>query len=109
MDPSKAGIENVIQTKILIRSSDIVCNHLSHIYSYTKNDNSYPQSVKLVDVKPIPKKDAHTLLKNYSPVSLIPMVSKLFERAMYSQMLAYIDTFLSPDLFGYKVLVQNSV
>ena len=39
LDPSKAGIENNIPTKILISTSDIVCTHLSHIYNYTKNDN----------------------------------------------------------------------
>ena len=41
-------------------------------------------------------------MKNYRPVSLIPIVSKLFERYMYNQMLAYIETFLSPYLFGYR-------
>ena len=44
----------------------------------------------------------HAHLKNYRPVSLIPIVSKLFERDMYSQILAYINTFLSPYLFGYR-------
>ena len=92
LDPSKAGIENNIPTKILISSSDIVCNHLSHIYNYTKNDNAYPQSLKLADVT----------LKDYRPVSLIPIVSKLFERDMYSLILAYIDTFLPSYLLGYR-------
>ena len=102
LDPRKAGIENDIPAKILISTSDIVCTHLSHIYNSTKNYNSYPRSLKLADVTPIHKKDARTLMKNYRPVSLIPIVSKLFERDMYSQILAYIDTFLSPYLFGYR-------
>ena len=41
-------------------------------------------------------------MKNYRPVSLLPIVSKLFERNMYNQILAYIDTFLSPYLFGFR-------
>ena len=102
MDPRKAGIENDIPAKILISSSDIVCTYLSHIYYFSKNYNTYPQSLKFADVTPIHKKDAHTLLNNYLPVSLIPIVSKLFERDMYSQILAYIDKFLSPYLFGYR-------
>ena len=102
LDPRKAGIENDIPIKILISSSDIVCTHLSHIYNSTKNDNIYPQSLKLADVTPIHKKDACTLFKNYRPVSLIPVVSKLFERDIYNQILAYIDKFLSPYLFGYR-------
>ena len=102
LDPRKAGIENDIPVKILITTSDIVCTHLSQIYNSTKNENIYPQSLKLADVTPIHKKDALTSLKNYRPVSLIPIVSKLFERDMYSQILAYIETFLSPYLFGYR-------
>ena len=51
---------------------------------------------------PIHKKEETTLLKNYRPVSLIPVVSKLFERDMYNQILSYIDKFLSPYLFGYR-------
>ena len=102
MDPGKASIENDIPVKILITTSDIVCTHLSQIYNSTKNENIYPQSLKLADVTPIHKKDALTSLKNDRPVSLIPIVSKLFERDMYSQILAYIETFLSPYLFGYR-------
>ena len=41
-------------------------------------------------------------MKNYRPVSLLPIVSKLFERNMYNQILAYIDKFLSPYLFGFR-------
>ena len=77
LDPRKAGIENDIPTNILITTSDIVCIHLSQIYNSTKNGNIHP--LKLVDVIPIHKKDAHTM-KNYRTVSLIPIVSKLYER-----------------------------
>ena len=58
--------------------------------------------MKLADVTPIHKKDETTLLKNYRPVSLIPVVSKLFERQMYNQILSYIDKLLPTYLFGYR-------
>ena len=89
MDQKKASIENDIPTKILIGSGDIVCVHFSNIYNY-------PQSLKEADVTPIYKKEERILLKNYRPVSLIPIISKLFERDMYNQILLYIDKFLSP-------------
>ena len=58
--------------------------------------------MKVADVTPIHKKDEATLMKNYRPVSLIPIVSKLFERDMYNQILSYIDKFISPYIFGYR-------
>ena len=102
LDPKKAGIENDLPAKVLIGSSDIVDEYLSSIYNNAKNKNTYPQQLKLADVTPIHKKDETTLMKNYRPISLIPIVSKLFERHMYNQILSYIDKFLSPFLFGYR-------
>ena len=102
LNPKKSGVENDLPTKILIGSSDIVSPHLAAIYNNCKNANMYPVNLKLADVTPIHKKDETTLMKNYRPVSLIPIVSKLFERDMYNQILSYIDKFLSPYLFGYR-------
>ena len=102
LDSKKAGIENDIPTKILIGSKDIVASHSSMIYNNSKNAMKYPANLKLADVTPIHKKDETTLMKNYRPVSLIPIVSKLFERDMYDQILLYIDKYLSQYLFGYR-------
>ena len=60
-------------------------------------------SLKLADVTPIHKKEEKTLLKYYRPVSLIPIISKLFERDMYNQISMYINKYLSPYLFGYRI------
>ena len=51
---------------------------------------------------PIHKKDEKTLMKHYRPVSVLPIVSKLFERNMYNEILVYIDKFLSPYLCGFR-------
>ena len=41
-------------------------------------------------------------MKNYRPVSLLPIISKVFERIMYNQMFLYINNHLSPYIFGYR-------
>ena len=102
LNPDKARIKNDIPVKILIASKDIVSYYLSNIYNDCKHDNQYPLSLKASGVTPIHKKDEKTAMKNYRPVSLIPIVSKLFERNMYDQILEYINNFLSPYLFGYR-------
>ena len=75
---------------------------MSNIYNTSKNDQKYPISLKVADVTPIHKSKEHFLLKNYRPVSLIPIVSKLFERNMFDQISTYIEKFLSPYLFGCR-------
>ena len=102
LNPNNASIENDIPAKIFIVSKDIVSYYLSNIYNDCKQDNKYHLSLKAADVTPIHKKDEKTTMKNYRPVSLIPIVSKLFERNMYDQILEYINNFLSPYIFGYR-------
>ena len=48
------------------------------------------------------KKLEAVLKENYRPVSLLPVVSKIFERLMQYQMKPYIEKYLSPYLCGYR-------
>ena len=94
LNPNKASLENDIPAEILIASKDIVSYYLSNIYIYIynncKQDNKYPLSLTAAEVTSIHKKYEKTAMKNYRPVSLIPIVSKFFERNMYDQILVYI-------------------
>ena len=62
----------------------------------------FPNELKLADVTPVFKKDDATLVKNYRPISVLPTVSKVFERLMQKQISKYIDKFLSTHLCGYR-------
>ena len=102
LNTKKATMENDIPIKVLIGSNDLVGTCLSSIYNNSKNAQSYPPSLKVADVTPLPKTKEKILFKQYRPVSLIPIVSKLFERDMFDQIYSYIDKYLSPYLFGYR-------
>ena len=103
LEIKKASIENDIPAKILIGSNEIVSNYLANIYNNSKNNSNYPPLLKLGTVTPINKKTTRTLLKkDYCPISLIPIIFKLYEKNMYDQIYSYIDKFLSPYLFGYR-------
>ena len=39
---------------------------------------------------------------NYRPVSILPVISKIFERIIFDQIPSYIDSFLSPFLSGFR-------
>ena len=102
LDPKKASIVNDIPAEILIGANDIVSSYLANIYNDSKNSQKYPSSMKNADVTPIHKENVTTNKKNYRPISLTVILSKLFEKNMYSQIFSYIETFLSPHLFGYR-------
>ena len=48
------------------------------------------------------KKEDASLLKNYRPVSVLLVVSKIYEIIMQKQILEYTDKHLSPHLCGYR-------
>ena len=56
----------------------------------------FSKDLKLADVTPVLKKEDALFLKNYRPVSVLPVVSKIRERIMQKQILEYIDKHLSP-------------
>ena len=46
------------------------------------HSNKFPTKLKYADITPIYKKLESVFVKNYRPVSILPMVSKIFERLM---------------------------
>ena len=102
LDPKKASVENDIPCKLLKESNGLVSHYLSTIYNDSKNSSKFPVSLKCADVTPIHKEKETTIKKNYRPVSLLPILSKLYERKMYDSIFLYIEKFLSPYLFGYR-------
>ena len=94
--PKKACIGNDIPTKVLMGNSDIVCDLLAKIYNKSKDNKDYPTSMKIADVIPVYKpneKNERVFKKNYRPVSLTYIVSKVFERNMFNEINQYIDKF----------------
>ena len=103
LDLKKAGVENDIPSKLLIETSDIVSQHLANIYNNSKVTGEFPQKLKRATIIPINKKKTRALSKrDYRPVSLLPVVSKLYEKDMHEQIKSYMNKYLSPYLFGYR-------
>ena len=58
--------------------------------------------LKLADVKPVHKKKSRLGKTNYRPVSLLPNISKIFERCMHGQIAEYFETTLSKFQCGFR-------
>ena len=53
-------------------------------------NKNFPENLKLVDVTPIFKKKDNIFVENCRPVSVLPTVSKIFERIMQKQITDFI-------------------
>ena len=69
-----------IPAKILKSNSDICTPYLKGILDSSINNGTFPKNLKLADVLPIFKTKDSTLKNNYRPISILPTISKVFER-----------------------------
>ena len=103
LNEKKSGTFMNIPVKILKEAADIVAEPLTQIW---KDEivvgKKFASQLKLGDITPLHKKLENILKENYRPVSLLPVISKLFEKLMQRQMKGFIENFLSPYLCGYR-------
>ena len=64
--------------------------------------SEYPASLKYVDITPIFKKDDKTDKTNYRPTSIVPNLSKIYERFMQNKMYPYLNQILSKHQCGFR-------
>ena len=63
---------------------------------------SFPGSLKLENIIPVHKEDEPTDKENYKPVSILPLLSKTFERLMCDQLKEYLGQYLNSLLCGFR-------
>ena len=102
LDDKKASMSSSIPPKILKENSSICCTPLKAIINNGISNSCFDGGLKLADVAPVHKSEETTNKKNYRNVSLLPVVSKIFEKIMQSQISLYTEKFLSPFLCGYR-------
>ena len=64
----------------------------------------FPDKLKIAKVVPIYKKGEHTQLCNYRAISLLPAISKVIEKIMYSQLDNFFKTqqHLYANKYGFR-------
>ena len=73
---------------VLIRPITIILNH-------SLRTGIFQDELKIAKVIPLHKKDDLTSISNYRPISILPSISKIFERVMFNQLYSY---FIENDL-----------
>ena len=84
LNPKKATTFENIPPKILKNNSDIFSEPSQEIFNNCIRSSTFPDELKCADVFSLHKRKESTVKKNYRPVSVLPTVSKVFERGFYS-------------------------
>ena len=102
LDINKPTAFNNIPVRFLVENNDIVLPFITNIYNDSLSNLDYPTLLKVADITPVHKKDDTTKKDNHRSVSILPVISKIFERIIFDQISSYIDSCLSPFLSGLR-------
>ena len=80
-----------IPCKLLKIAADIVAPSLTSILNQSISVGIFPIDWKLARVSPVFKKGKKSDLNNYRPISVIPIVAKIFEQIIYNQLYKYLN------------------
>ena len=98
-----AGIDG-LSTKILKLLIPTITPHLVHLFNLCLSEGNFPSHFKRAIVVPIFKSGSPFSFTNYRPISLLPVLSKVLEKIVYSQLIAFFtnEEFLYPLQFGFR-------
>ena len=80
LDISKASQLLDIPTKIIKQNADIFSEFFFVNINHSINNSAFPEQLKWANVKPVFKKNSRNVKENCRPVSILPNISKIYER-----------------------------
>ena len=78
-----------ISNKLLKSIKGEISKPLTIIVNQCSETGIFPDALKVAKVKPLYKKGDNCCFNNYRPISLLPTISKIFERVMFTQLYSY--------------------
>ena len=96
-----------ISTVILKYIAEAVASLLTRIINKSFHYGTVPSALKLSRVIPVFKSGNKDDLINYRPISLLPVISKVFEKLVYIRMISFVDKnnknkIISSSQFGFR-------
>ncbi len=93
-----------ISAKVLKLTADIIAPSLFYIFNLSLETGIYVDDWKRARVNPIYKSDDRLKCENYRPISILPIVSKVFEREVFRQIYSFVsdNSLLSKFQSGFR-------
>lgn len=80
-----------ISVRLLKDTVDIICKPLCLIINQSFKDGYFPDQLKFAEIIPVFKKGDRHISDNYRPISILPSISKIFEKLVCKQIQFYFE------------------
>jgi hypothetical protein len=92
LDPNKSTGPDGIGNRILKEAALPISKPMAELFNFCLSLGTFPEQWKLAQVIPIFKKGDPLQCTNYRPISLLPCISKVFERVLFNHIFHFLKT-----------------
>ena len=102
LDTKKACPNGDIPVKLIKMNEDIFTRLIFQNFNQSFVNGEFPHCLKQAEIIQAFKKEEKLDKSNYRPVSILPVISQIYERLNYDQMYKYFDQVFSKFQCGFR-------
>ena len=104
LDASKAAGWDGVSPRVIKAVAEEIAGPLSRLYNGCMREGYYPGYFKTARVIPVFKGEDPTQYSNYRPVSVLPVLSQIFERIIKVRLVQFFDEHgvINPGQYGFR-------
>ena len=106
---NKSVQDTDIHVKILKENADYFAEHIFLQFNETVCSSKFPTSFKFANVTPVFKQGSRNQKDNYRPISILRIISKMFEKLFCKQLSNHFDNTLSKFQCGFRKAIGHSI
>mgnify|MGYP000542503182 CR=1 FL=1 len=96
--------KNALPVKVLKIVKHILAEPICNLINLSIESATFPSILKFASITPVYKKDDRTLVSNYRPIAVLPLLSKIFEKFITVRLTDFFlkHKIISPSQFGFQ-------
>jgi len=93
LDQNKCTGLGGLPSRLLKIAAPVIAHPITNIFNHSLITGEYPQDFKIAKVSALYKAGCKTEPSNYRPIAILPVLSKILERAVHHQLYTFLQNF----------------
>ena len=102
LNPKKSCLVDSLPTRLLKEHFEVFGVELQNLTNSSLSSGVFPDKLKMEEVSSLFKSEDPFIKKNYRPITVLPAVSKVYERIMQDQIISSMEPVISIYLCGFR-------
>ena len=102
VNPKKSTGYDQFPSKLLKLIDNDLAPSMTSLINYSLSSHKFPAGLKYAEISPVFKKDDALDKKNYRPVSILPCMSKIFEKVINMQICSYFYESVAENVSAFR-------